>query len=261
MGTNFKFLRLTASVGLVQFFLCLRAGANLIPGSASVSPIADAFLATGTNGNLSADNFGGAGSLAVAAGALPGGQFQTLLRFNLSGAKTALDAQFGAGQWSIFDVILTLTAGPHNNAIFNNNAAGAVNVSLMQNDTWVEGTGTAGTPTTDGVSFNSLPTITSPTDQALGVFTVGSATSGDSLFMLALTPGLISGIMGGSDIDLRLSAADNAVAFLFQSRNDPSFYPLLTVNVVPEPGSIAIGVLGLATFSCLFRGGVRQTRG
>jgi hypothetical protein len=253
------FMRLSAAVWLVLLFPSRRADAFLITGSYTTGATADAFLTTGPSGNLSADNFGGEGSLAVAAGGLPGGQFQTLLRFDLSGARAALDAQAGVGQWNIFDVVLALSATPPGNGIFNPTAAGLINVSLMQNNTWVEGTGTAAAPATSGVSFNGLPGITSPADQALGVFHVGSATSGDSLFTLALTPGLVNGILSGGDIDLRLSAADNAVAYLFKSRSDANLYPLLRIDVVPEPGGAFLGALGVAVF--WLWGNVRRRRG
>ena len=40
-------------------------------------------------------------ALAVAASGLPNGEFQTVLKFDLSGARDAFNAQFGAGEWSI----------------------------------------------------------------------------------------------------------------------------------------------------------------
>ncbi len=136
------------------------------------APVADAFVTTGSNGNFSANNYGAAGALAVAASDLPQGEFQTVLKFDLSGALSSLDAQFGAGLWAIQSVTLQLTSSPHNNAIFNNIAAGQFGVSLMQNNSWVEGTGTGGVPTMDGISFNTLlgTYINNASDQALGTF-------------------------------------------------------------------------------------------
>src|SRR5581483_9794337 len=85
--------------------------------SFTTTPIADAFVTTGTNGNLSSDNFGAAGALAIAAPGLPGGEFQSVLRFDLSGARSSFDAQFGAGQWAVQSAMLQLTASPHGNNI------------------------------------------------------------------------------------------------------------------------------------------------
>jgi hypothetical protein len=257
MKTNFKFARLSAVILLVEFFPGLRAGAFLVTGSYNVAPSADAFVTTGPDGNLSADNFGGNGSLAVSAGGLPNGQFQSLLRFDLAGAVASLNAQCGVGKWQIFDVTLTLWAVPPGNAIFNNPAGGSINVSLMQNDTWLQGTGTAAAPANSGVSFNNLPAITSPGDPSLGTFSVPGSTSGQSVFTLALTPGITGSLNGGTDLDLRLSAADNSVAYAFASASNPNLYPLLTVNVVPEPGMMTLGALGM---SVLFIAGFAKRR-
>lgn len=259
MKIDLKFARLSALICPVAFFLCLRANAFLVTGSYSVAPIANAYVTTGPDGNLSGDNFGGDGSLAVAAGALPNGQFQSILRFDLSGAVAALSAQAGVGEWQLFDMTLTLWAVPPGNGIFNNPAAGSINISLMQNNSWVQGTGTAAAPSTSGISFNSLTAITGPGDQALGTFSVPGSTSGPSVFTLALTPGVISSLTSGADLDLRLSAADNSVAYAFASGSNATLYPLLTVNVVPEPGVAALAWLGLAVFSLW--GGFRRRLG
>lgn len=242
-------MRQCAVIGVVALFFSERAGAFLITGTFSTTATADAFVTTGPGGSLSANNFGGDGSLAVSAAGLPGGQFQSLLRFNLAGAPAAFDAQNGVGQWNIFEVILTLSATPSGNEIFNAPAAGGVNVSLMQNDTWAQGVGTAAAPVTTGVSYNSLPSITSPGDQALGAFQVGRATSGDSFIHLALTSGLVSDIVNGMDVDLRLSAADSTVSYLFASSSSANLYPLLTINVVPEPGCVVLGFMGVTVLT------------
>src|SRR5215472_8866424 len=130
--------------------------------------IADAFVTPGASGSLSSSNFGAAGALAIAASGLPEGEFQSVLKFDLSGAFNSFNSQFGAGQWMVQSVTLDLTASSHGNAIFNPVAAGSFNVSLMQNNSWVEGTGTGGIPTSDGISFNSLEGvyINSAVDQA-----------------------------------------------------------------------------------------------
>src|SRR5882724_11296502 len=146
----------------------------------STTAFADAFVATGPTGNLSANNYGGGGALGLAAGNLPLGEFQTVLQFDLTSVRNSLNAQFGAGAWTVQSVSLQLTASPHSKVIYNEIAAGQFNVSLMQNNSWVEGTGTAGIPTTDGISFNSLQGvyINNATDQALGTFSFGGTTSG-----------------------------------------------------------------------------------
>lgn len=220
-------------------------------GSFSSQPIADAFVTTGATGSLSSSNFGAAGSLAIAAGDLPEGQFQTVIKYDLSSELSALNTQFGAGQWTVQSVTLTLTASPHGNPIFNTVAPGMFGVSLMQNNSWVEGTGTGGTPTSDGISFNSLENVyIGPTDQALGTFGFAGNTSGANTYSLGLSSGLLADITGGDDVSLRLFAADTGISYLFNSRTaggPVSSEPTLTVDVlvIPEPASITLCLAAL----------------
>src|SRR5436190_7014118 len=87
---------------LMISLLCL----NGLAATFMLNPVADAFVTTGPSGNLSNNNYGGAGALSVAAPNLSQGEFQSVLQFNLSGAKSAFDSQFGAGQWTIQSVTL-----------------------------------------------------------------------------------------------------------------------------------------------------------
>ena len=219
--------------------------------SFSTAAFSDAFVATGPTGNLSANNYGGGGALALAAGSLPLGEFQSVLQFHLSGAHSSFDSQFGTGLWTVQSVTLQLTASPHNNAIYNDITAGQFNISLMQNNSWAEGTGTAGIPTTDGISFNSLQStyINNATDQALGTFSFGGGSSGANSYTLGLTSSLLAHLLAGDDLSLRLDAADSDVSYLFSSRANGSSAnrPTLTVSAIPEPGTLALCVMGLAT--------------
>jgi hypothetical protein len=95
----------------------------------------------------------------VTAPGLASGEFQSVLRFDLSGAKTSFNSQFGAGQWSIQSITLSLTATAPNNAIFNSSATGQFGISWMQNDSWTEGAGTPAAPTTTGITFSTLPSL------------------------------------------------------------------------------------------------------
>jgi hypothetical protein len=215
------------------------------------APIADAFVATGPTGNLSGDNFGAAGALSVAAGDLPQGEFQSVMQFDLAGAVSAFNADYGAGQWTIQSVTLELSASPHGNSIFNNPAAGQIGVSLLQNNSWVEGTGTGATPTTDGITYNSLQSqyINNATDQALGTFGFGGGSSGESSYLLSLASGLVGDVQGGDNLSLRVYPADNDVSYLFSSRTTGSTSPELVITAVPQPGTLELGLTGLMAFS------------
>jgi len=203
---------------------------------------ADAFVATGPSGNLSVNNYGGGGALAVAAGNLPNGEFQSVLRFDLSGARSSLDAQYGAGQWSLQSVGLQLSSSPHGNTIYNQIAAGLFGVSLLQNSSWQEGTGNASNPSGSGINYNSLQsTYISAGDQALGVFNFDGGTSGINIYNLNLASDLSAGILAGSTLSLRLFAADTSVSYLFGSRAmQPPNQPGLVISAVPEPAALAL---------------------
>lgn len=239
----FSFLVVSAGVFLTAVGRCDQA-------ALTTNPTADAFVATGTNGNFSGDNFGAAGALAIAAPGLPEGEFQTVMMFGFSGAATQFNTMFGAGKWTVQSMTLQLVSSPHNNAIFNPISAGQFNISLMQNNSWAEGTGTGGTPTTDGISFNSLQStyINNATDQALGTFSFPGGSSGTNSYSLNLSSSLVADLMNGTNASFRFFAADSQISYLFSSRMNSSFLtPNLTIEVssVPEPRSVAICALGL----------------
>jgi hypothetical protein len=220
---------------------CARAATS------SLNPIGDAFVTTGPSANLGANNYGGAGALAISAPGLSQGEFQSVLQFSLSGVKSSFDSQFGAGLWSIQAVTLQLTATTPNNPIFNPQAAGQVAISWMQNDSWTEGTGTPATPTTTGITFSTLSNFVSVADEALGTFSFNGATSGSNIYSLNLTPSFTSDILGGNTLSLRMFAADSAISYAANSRNNGtvSARPLLTITAVPEPGVMSFSILGL----------------
>jgi hypothetical protein len=248
-----RIFRLSVAVAAVLF------SAGICPGqtaSFSSQSIADAFVDAGADGSLSSSNFGGAGSLAIGAGGLPQGEFQSVLKFDLAATKSSLDARFGAGQWAIQSVTLSLTSSPHNNAIFNNIAPGQFNVSLMQNNSWVEGTGTGGAPSSDGISLNTLlgTYVNNVADQALGTFNFPGGNSGQNNYSLGLSSGLLNDILSGSDASFRLFAADNSVSYLFSSRTGGTgTHPTLNVDamLIPEPGSLILCVAALGTLALL----------
>jgi hypothetical protein len=215
--------------------------------SSSLNPTLDAFVTTGATGNLVNSNYGGAGALSVAARGSAQGEFQSVLQFNLAGAKSSFDSQFGAGQWSLQSVTLQFTAIAPNNAIFNNTAAGLFALSWMQNDTWTEGTGTPIAPGATGIMFSTISNFVSAADEALGTFSFNGATSGAATYALALTPSFSADILSGNAVSLRMYAADSAVSYLFDSRSfgTTSARPVLTVNAVPEPGTVGLAGVGL----------------
>jgi hypothetical protein len=241
-------------IGLI---LALLTAVQALPAATfSLNPVEDAFVTTGPSNNSRDNNYGLAGALSVAAPGKPNGEFQSVLKFDLSSARGSFDALFGPGQWTVQSVSLQLNATSPLNPVFNANAAGSFNVSWMQNDSWIEGTGGNTLPTTVGISYNSLTStfVNAATDQALGTFSYDGGL-GLSSRSLTVSSGLRNDIQSGALASLRLFAADPNVSYLVNSRNFgvAANRPLLTVNAVavPEPAPVALlftflAVLGAA---------------
>jgi PEP-CTERM motif-containing protein len=242
-----RHIKMSKTLSWLIFVACLGATPGAF-GAASYTSfaISDSFVATGADGSLRNNNYGGGGALAIAAAGLPNGEFQSVIKFDLAGARNFFDAQYGLGAWTIQSVSLQLSSSPHNNIIYNDVAPGAFGISLMSNSSWIEGTGNASSPATNGITFNSLQnSFISPSDQSLGIFNFPGGTSGANIYSLGLTSGLASDILGGADASLRLFAADSSVSYLFSSRAmSAALQPQLIITAVPEPGSLAVFTLG-----------------
>ncbi len=230
------------------FVFVLLSAASIRAATFSANPTMDALVTTGPGGNLATNNYGGAGAVSLSAAGLEMGEQQSVLQVSLAGAASAFNTQFGEGNWSVESVSLRLTVGNANNAIFNSPAAGIFGISWMQNDSWQEGTGSPSAPGATGITFASLQTLfIGPNDENLGAFSYSGATTGSSTYALGLTPGFLADIVSGGDVSLRLFAGDSVVSGVFSSRNFGTIAnrPLLTIVAVPEPGTIALGSLGL----------------
>jgi PEP-CTERM motif-containing protein len=226
-------------------------------------PTRDAFVATGPTGNLSGNNYGGGGGVSVSAPGLPQGEFQSVLQFDLAAAAASFDTTFGAGQWSLSSATLTLTATAANNAIFNAPAAGQLAISWMQNDSWLEGSGTPGSPGGTGITYTTLQsTFIGAGDQSLGTFAFTGATSGAFPYALGLSSGLVADALAGSALSVRLFAADAAVSGVFNSRSFVTVAnrPVLTLVAVPEPDSLALGAFGLSLLAAARRARTARPR-
>jgi hypothetical protein len=241
----------------LKLFLCLIAACALWfspssrAGTFGLNPTGDAFVTTGSGNSLVNSNYGGAGALGVAAPGLAQGEFQSVMLFNLAGAMSSFNSQFGAGQWTVQSVTLRVNATPANNAIFNALNAGQFGISLMQNNSWTEGSGTPAAPGATGVTFSSLqPLINGAVDQNLGTFSYSGASSGANTYTLNLTSSLVADILAGGAASFRFYAADSGISYLFNSRSGPAAnMPLLTITAAPEPGVAALSATALALFS------------
>ena len=211
---------------------------------------ADAFLATGSPGNpdgsdLTGLNFGGAGTLVVASAASIKGEFQSVMRFNLSNAVALFNTSYGTGNWTITGISFALTSNygtggvQPNNAIFPVIHGGQFVIEWLANDQWVEGTGTPNLPTTDGVTYDSLPDLLSTNHEILGTNTYSPPGNNVTVtYSLPLNPNLVAEAAGGGDVTFLFYAADDQIGYLFNSYsygrgNEPLIHVTAALNPVP----------------------------
>jgi len=225
--------------------LCLVhvAGAQVTNSSMT---IADAFLCTGSpkyegGADLTGVNFGAAGTLAIAPASSASGEFQSVIKFNLSNSVAAFNSTYGSNHWSITGVSLDLTSNygvagvQPNNPIFNVISGGQFVIECLADDDWVEGTGTPNLPTTDGVCYNSLPVLLAQPREILCTNTYSPPGNNVHVtWLLPLTVNLVADISGGGDVTFLFHAADSQVGYLFNSyKYGRGNEPLIHVVAIP----------------------------
>ena len=219
---------------------------------------ADAFLANGPSGNLASLNFGSAGTLAIAPSGSAKGEFDSVIMFNLAAAASQFNSTYGAGNWTVTGVKLSLASNFGTQgaqpplAIFNSINAGMFGIDWLGNNSWVEGTGGGmggpGYPNNSSVSFNSISTLFANGSDALGTFNY--TPPGNNIYVnysLPLDANFTAEAQAGGNATLYFFAADNQVSYLFNSREFGSNHPELTLTAIaaPEPAPLALIAAGL----------------
>ncbi len=209
---------------------------------------ADAFLCTGSPSNpelrgadLSGLNFGAAGTLVIAPPSSPGGEFQSVLRFDISGAAALFNSTFGSNHWILGGISLQLAsndgaAGEQpKNGMFPVIRGGQFVIQWLSDDAWIEGTGTPNMPTTDGVCYDSIPELTATPDAILCTNTYSPP--GDNvpvIYTLPLDTNLVANVEAGGEVSFRFYAADNQIACLFNSHEfGDGNQPLINISAGP----------------------------
>ena len=212
----------------------------------SATTVEDAFLATGSPDNpvgtdLTGENFGGAGTLAISPAGADKGEYQSVIMFNFAGAVTLFNNAFGTNGWTVTNITLTLTSNygtngvQPNNKIFNVISNGSFVIEWLSDDDWPEGTGNPGQPTTDGVTYDSLPELTSGATAILCTNTYTPPGNNVPVtYTLPLNPNLVADIVSGSNATFLFYAADNQIGYLFNSHEyGRGNQPLIKVKAVP----------------------------
>jgi hypothetical protein len=233
----------------------------------TITNYADAFLAAGSPANpegadLTGLNFGAAGLLAIAPAASVKGEFQSILKFNLSNGIALFNTTYGANNWTVSGVSLELTSNfgvagvQPNNPIFNVISGGQFVIEWLSDDDWVEGTGTPNIPTTDGVTYDSLPSLLMGLHEILCTNTyTPPGIDVPVTWTLPLNTNLVADIAAGGDVTFLFYAADNQVGYLFNSQNfGQGNAPLIHVAANPVLrilyGSFTNSLFHITGFGC-----------
>lgn len=251
--------------------LCLCMFGCLAPARAQViysnTTVQSAFLATGSPDNtvgtdLTNLNFGAAGTLAISPASADKGQFQSLLMFNFAGAVSFFDSAYGSNDWSVTGISLQLTSNygtegvQPNNGIFNIINGGNFVIEWLADNDWLQGSGTPNLPTTDGVTFGSLPTLVSELCEILCTNTYSPPGNNVPVtYTLPLNTNLLSDIENGTNATLLFYAADNQIGYLFNSlKYGHGNQPMIFVTAIPIL-EILSGSLTNGLFHLTARGG------
>lgn len=188
-----------------------------------------------------------------------------MIKFNLAGAVTQSNSTYGAGNWQVTGLSLSLnsnfcTQGAQpSNVLFNSANGGNFNIQWLSNDSWVEGTnggtGGSGFPTTTAVRFQSIPSVLSGPTASLGTFLY--TLPGNNVYVtytLPLSSNLMNDVSAGQDLSLFLTPLDNQIGYLMAARSAGTTNSQFSVTAAPVPipaafwlfGSGLIGLVGLA---------------
>jgi hypothetical protein len=255
-------------IAVLIWFICSRAPAQV---TYTTTSFADSFLATGSPTNpagndLTGLNYGAAGILVVAPAASTNGEFQSVIQFDLSGATNLFNATYGASNWIVSGISLRLTSNygatgdVPDNSLFPTISGGQFVIEWLSNNNWVEGTGKPKQPTTDGVTYDSLTTLLSGAHDILCTNTYSPP--GDNVpvtYSLPLNTNLVNEVMQGGDVALLFYAADDQIAYLFNSQNfGGNNEPLIHVTASPTPLKILSGVFTNGNFQLTGLGAANQ---
>lgn len=198
-------------------------------------------------------NFGtmGAMMIAVPTAAQPRTE-EALFGFNTASIVSSLNAQYGAGQWSISSVTVTLYANFYtngqqpNNTSFNKISTGDFSLDWLSNDSWSE----------TGVTWNNianyLPSTSSTNlEENLGTYYYAAGASSFT-WSLSLTSDFVNDIINDNNVTFfGTPTADSTVGYLFNTTNNSP--AVLTVTATPEPSTYALLLVGTAGLAFLLK--------
>ncbi len=254
---SYQIARLAAGIAVFTVSAASHAQSTFIVNNSSAA----AFMASGSPGNpsgsdLSTNNYGNAGTLAIAPASSTKGAFDSALLFNTAAAASQFNTLYGVGGWSITGAKLSLASNfgvqgvqPNNN-IFNTINAGSFGIDWLADNSWNAGTGggggTPGYPVNNYVDYAYVPTLLSFGYDSLGDFTY--TPPGNSVYLNYVLPSdaNLDAAAANGTVSLFFYAADDQVSYLFNSQVFSSNHPELTLTATPTPEPATLSLLAAA---------------
>ena len=198
-------------------------------------------------------NFGTMGAMEIAVpNSTQSRTEESLIRFNTATIDSTFNADYGAGNWTINSVTLTLfsnfaTGGVQpGNGSFNIIAAGGFELDWLSDNNWSE------TAITWNNISSILPGTGNNTSASLGDFYWPAAGAASTTWTLGLDPNLVSDIGSGGLVTIfGQPTAGSTVGYLFNTLNNSPAVLNVTASVVPEPSVMALvasSLVGLAAY-------------
>ena len=229
-------------------FLAMGLPFSLAASPTTVNQVveADTYVSSGQP----AVNFGSMGAMMVAVPTVAQPRTEeSLIRFNTASIKSTFDTDYGAGNWTITGITLSLfsnfsTAGQQpGNSSFNKIAAGGFEFDWLSNDSWSE----------SAIAWNTLSTVLPGTGNnalaSLGSFNWAADGSASQVWTLSLDSNLVNDINTGDKVTIfGQPTAGSTVGYLFNTLNNSPGVLNVTADVtpVPEPAVLALVACGLA---------------
>ena len=219
---------------------------SLLAQSTTLSQVVD--MNTYVSSGQPTQNFGTMGAMEIAVPtATQNRTEESLIQFNTATLQSEFNADYGAGNWTVTAVTLTLysnfgTAGEQpGNSSFNQIAAGAFELDWLSDNNW----------SATAVTWNNISSVLPGTGNnaldSLGDFNFLASGTSPNTWTLGLDPNLLNEITSGAPVSIFGQPTDDStVGYLFNTLNNNPAVLNVTVEPVPEPSMLALSACGLA---------------